>query len=72
MKLGISPVQSIQAATINAADLLGWADKIGAIEPGKWGDIIAVDGDPLQDVTTLEHVKFVMKGGEVVKNEYRK
>jgi len=72
VKLGMSPLQSIQAATINAADLLGWSDKIGGLEPGKWGDIIAVDGDPLQDVTTLEHVKFVMKGGEVVKNEYGK
>jgi imidazolonepropionase-like amidohydrolase len=72
VKLGLSPLQSIQAGTINAADLLGWSDRIGAVEPGKWGDIIAVDGDPLQDVTTLERVKFVMKGGEVVKNEYGK
>src|SRR6266446_7696407 len=70
--LGLTPLQSIQAATINAADLLGWSDKIGAVESGKWADIIAVDGDPLQDVTTLERVKFVMKGGEVVKNEYGK
>ena len=70
VKLGLTPLQSIQSATINAADLLGWSDKIGAVEPGKWADIIAVDGDPLQDVTTLERVKFVMKGGEVVKNEY--
>jgi imidazolonepropionase-like amidohydrolase len=72
VKLGLTPLQSIQAATINAADLLGWSDKIGAVEAGKWADIIAVDGDPLQDVTTLEKVKFVMKGGEVVKNEYGK
>ena len=72
VKLGLTPLQSIQAATINAADLLGWSDKMGAVEPGKWADIIAVDGDPLQDVTTLERVKFVMKGGEVVKNEYGK
>jgi imidazolonepropionase-like amidohydrolase len=72
VKLGLTPLQSIQAATINAADLLGWPDKVGAIESGKWADIVAVDGDPLQDVTTLEHVKFVMKGGEVVKDEYRK
>jgi imidazolonepropionase-like amidohydrolase len=72
VKLGLTPLQSIQAATINAADLLGWSDKIGAVESGKWADIIAVDGDPLQDVTTLERVKFVMKGGEVVKNEYEK
>src|SRR6266853_1986299 len=72
VKLGLTPLEAIQAATVNAADLLGWSDKIGAVEPGKWADIIAVDGDPLQDVTTLERVKFVMKGGEVVKNEYRK
>jgi imidazolonepropionase-like amidohydrolase len=72
VKLGLTPLQSIQAATVNSADLLGWPDKIGTVEPGKWADIIAVDGDPLQDVTTLERVKFVMKGGEVVKNEYGK
>jgi imidazolonepropionase-like amidohydrolase len=72
VKLGLTPLQAIQAATVNAADLLGWSDKIGGIEPGKWADIIAVDGDPLQDVTKLEHVKFVMKGGVVVKNEYLK
>jgi len=69
VKLGFTPLQSIPAATINAA---GWSDKIGAVEPGKWADIVAVDSDPLQDVTTLERVKFVMKGGEVVKNEYGK
>src|SRR6266478_2401504 len=72
VKLGLTPLQAIQAATVNAADLLGWSDKIGGIDPGKWADIIAVDGDPLQDVTTLEHVKFVMKGGAVVKDEYLK
>jgi imidazolonepropionase-like amidohydrolase len=72
VSLGMTPLQAIQSATINDADLLGWSDKIGTIEPGKWADIIAVDGDPLQDVTRLQHVKFVMKGGEVVKNEYRK
>jgi imidazolonepropionase-like amidohydrolase len=72
VKLGLTPLQSIQAATINAADLLGWSDKMGAVETGKWADLIAVDGDPLQDVTTLEKVKFVMKSGEVVKNDYGK
>jgi imidazolonepropionase-like amidohydrolase len=72
VSLGMSPLQAIQSATINDADLLGWSDKVGTIEPGKWADIIAVDGDPLHDVTTLQHVKFVMKGGEVVKNEYAK
>jgi imidazolonepropionase-like amidohydrolase len=72
VKLGLTPLQAIQASTINAADLLGWSGKVGTLEPGAWGDVIAVDGDPLQDVTTLERVKFVMKGGEVVKNEYGK
>ncbi|MGH9545521.1 MAG: amidohydrolase family protein [Terriglobales bacterium] len=72
VKLGLSPLQAIQSATINAADLLGWSDRMGAVEAGKWADLIAVDGDPLHDVTILEQVKFVMKGGEVVKNEYRK
>jgi imidazolonepropionase-like amidohydrolase len=72
VRLGMTPLQAIQTATINDADLLGWPDKIGTVEAGKWADLIAVDGDPLQDVTTLQHVKFVMKGGEVVKNEYGK
>ena len=72
VKLGLTPLQAIQAATVNDADLLGWSDKVGTIEAGKWADIIAVDGDPLKDVTTLEHVKLVMKGGDIVKNEYGK
>lgn len=72
VKLGLTPLQAIQSATINDANLLGWPDKVGAIEQGKWADVIAVDGDPLADVTTLERVKFVMKGGEVVKNLYSK
>ncbi len=70
VKLGLTPLQSIQAGTINAADLLGWTGKVGTLEPGAWADIVGVDGDPLKDVTTLEKVKFVMKGGEVVKNDY--
>jgi len=45
---------------------------VGSLDPGAWGDVIAVDGDPLMDVTTLERVKFVMKGGDVVRNEYGK
>jgi imidazolonepropionase-like amidohydrolase len=72
VKLGLTPLQSIQAGTLNAADLLGWAGKVGTLEPGAWADIVAVDGDPLKDITTLQRVKFVMKGGEVVKNEYGK
>lgn len=72
VKLGMTPLGAIQAATVNDADLLGWSDKVGTIEAGKWADMIAVDGDPLADVTTLERVKFVMKGGEVIKNLYSK
>jgi imidazolonepropionase-like amidohydrolase len=72
VKLGLTPLQAIQAATVNAADLLGWPGKVGSLEPAAWADIVAADGDPLKDVTLLEHVKFVMKGGEVVKNEYEK
>jgi imidazolonepropionase-like amidohydrolase len=72
VKLGLTPLQAIQAATVNAADLLGWSGKVGTLEPGAWADIVAVEGDPVKDVTTLERVKFVMKGGEVVKNEYGK
>jgi imidazolonepropionase-like amidohydrolase len=68
----MTPLQAIQTATVNDADLLGWSDKVGTLEAGKFADIIAVDGDPLKDVVTLQNVKFVMKGGEVVKNEYGK
>jgi imidazolonepropionase-like amidohydrolase len=66
VKLGLTPMQAIQSATINAADLLDWSDRIGSIEPGRFADIIAVSGDPTADVTTLERVVFVMKGGHVV------
>jgi imidazolonepropionase-like amidohydrolase len=72
VKLGLTPLEAIQAATVNAADLLGWSGKVGSLKPGAWADIIAVEGDPLKDVTTLERVKFVMKGGEVIRNEYAK
>jgi imidazolonepropionase-like amidohydrolase len=72
VRLGLTPLQAIQAATVNAADLLGWSGKVGTLEPGAWADIVAVADDPLKDVTTLERVKFVMKGGDVVKNDYGK
>jgi len=72
VKLGLTPLEAIQAATVNAADLLGWSGKVGTLDPGAWADLIAVDGDPMKDVTTLERVKFVMKGGEVVRNDYGK
>jgi len=67
VRWGLTPMQAIQAATGNAADLLGWGDKVGSVAPGLFADLIAVDGDPLQDITVLERVGFVMKGGVVYK-----
>ncbi|HET6933186.1 MAG TPA: amidohydrolase family protein [Candidatus Angelobacter sp.] len=66
-RLGMTPLQSIQSGTLNAADLLGWSDRIGSIEQGKFADIVAVDGDPLKDITLLQHPVMVMKGGVVYK-----
>jgi imidazolonepropionase-like amidohydrolase len=71
-QFGMSPLAAIQTGTINAADLMGWTDRVGAIEPGKWADIIAIEGDPLKDVKILQHVPFVMKSGVVYKNETAK
>jgi imidazolonepropionase-like amidohydrolase len=68
-KLGLPTIEAIRAATTNAAELMGWSDKVGSIEPGKYADVIAVSGDPVADVGEFEHVKFVMKGGVIVKNE---
>ena len=68
--LGLPPLEAIRAATTSAADLLGWQGSVGSIEPGYYADIIAVSGDPLADIGELEHVKFVMKGGVVIKNEF--
>lgn len=67
--MGLPPLLAIQAATVNAADLIGWSDRVGTLEAGKYADIIAVDGDPVANVHGLEKVSFVMKGGEVVKNQ---
>jgi imidazolonepropionase-like amidohydrolase len=69
VEMGMSPLQAIQAATLNASDLIGWADRVGTLEPRKFADIIAVQGDPLTNVRVLENVQFVMKGGEVVKTQ---
>jgi imidazolonepropionase-like amidohydrolase len=70
VKLGMTPLAAIQTATLNAADLLGWADRVGSLEAAKFADMIAVDGDPTRDVTVLEHVRFVMKAGVLYKDEY--
>ena len=67
----MSPVQALQTAYLPAARMLnyGWENQIGAIEKGKFADIIAVSGDPIADVTEMERVKFVMKGGAIVRND---
>jgi imidazolonepropionase-like amidohydrolase len=66
---GMTPMQAIQSATVNAADLLGWSDRVGEVSAGRFADIVAVTGDPLRDITELERVRFVMKGGIVYKSE---
>ena len=71
-QLPLTSMQMIQMATVNAADLMGWTGKVGAIAPGAFADLIAVQGDPLADVTELERVTFVMKGGKVVRNDVRR
>ena len=65
----MSPAAAIQSATLVNSQVLGWQDRIGSLEKGKYADIVAVSGDPLQDITELERVKFVMKGGKVIKND---
>jgi len=68
-QLGMAPLAALQAATVNAADLMGWSAKTGSLEAGKWADIIAVDTNPLDDVRVLQNVKFVMKAGVVYKGQ---
>ena len=68
VKWGMTPMQAIQASTVNAGDALGRAADVGAIAVGRFGDLVAVSGDPLTDVSRLESIAFVMKGGEVIKS----
>ncbi len=67
VKYGMTPAQALRSATTSAAELLGMQEQIGSLEPGKLADLVAVPGDPMADITQLEHVNFVMKGGQVVK-----
>jgi imidazolonepropionase-like amidohydrolase len=66
---GMTPLQAIRSATMTAAELLGWSDRIGSIEPGKHADLVGFRGNPLADITELERATFVMKDGVVVKND---
>jgi imidazolonepropionase-like amidohydrolase len=68
-QLGESPMACIVAATSLNAEIMGWGDRVGSVEPGKFADLTAVPGDPLQDITQLQKVGFVMKGGQVVRDE---
>jgi imidazolonepropionase-like amidohydrolase len=69
VELGLTPTQALQSGTVNAAELMGWADRVGSIREGMLADMVAVEGDPLSDVRLLEHVQFVMKDGVMYKNE---
>jgi imidazolonepropionase-like amidohydrolase len=69
VKRGMTPAQAIQAATRTNAEALGWTDRVGSIEKDKFADLIAVTGDPLSNIEELQRVKFVMKGGTIVRNE---
>jgi len=66
---GLSPLRAIQSGTTINAEVMGWQDQVGSLEKGKFADVIAVSGDPLGDITELQRVKFVMKGGKVIRNE---
>jgi len=71
VKAGMTPTQAIRASTIDGATLIGWADRVGSLEEGKLADLIAVQGDPLKDITELQKVRFVMKGGDVIVDRMR-
>jgi imidazolonepropionase-like amidohydrolase len=67
--IGMPPLDIIRAVTVNAADMLGWQDRVGAVEPGKFADLVAVAGDPVADIAELERIRFVMKDGQVIRND---
>jgi imidazolonepropionase-like amidohydrolase len=67
----MSPAKAIQLATEVDAEVMGWQNDIGSLEKGKYADIIAASGDPLKDISEMERIKFVMKGGKVVRNDLK-
>jgi imidazolonepropionase-like amidohydrolase len=66
VRFGMTPMQAVQSATIVAAELMGWEDRVGSLEPGRYADLVAVRGDATQDLSSLAHPDVVMKGGEIV------
>jgi imidazolonepropionase-like amidohydrolase len=68
-RAGMTPARALQSGTMVNAEVLGWGDQIGSIDKGKFADIVAVSGDPLTDITELQRIKFVMKGGKIIRNE---
>jgi imidazolonepropionase-like amidohydrolase len=71
VKWGLTPAQALRMATTTAADTIGWQDRVGTLEKGKFADLVAVSGDPLADITEMSRIKFVMKGGQVVRNDLK-
>jgi imidazolonepropionase-like amidohydrolase len=69
-RAGLTPLRAIQAGTTINAEAMGWQEQIGSLDKDKYADLIAVSGDPLADITELQHVKFVMKGGKVIRNDW--
>jgi imidazolonepropionase-like amidohydrolase len=68
-RAGMTPARAIQSGTIVNAEAMGWLDRVGSIEKGKFADVIAVSGNPLTDISELQRVKFVMKGGKIIRND---
>jgi imidazolonepropionase-like amidohydrolase len=68
-RAGLTPARAIQAGTSINAEVLGWSDRVGSVEKGKFADLVAVSGDPLADITELQRVKFVMKAGKIIRND---
>jgi imidazolonepropionase-like amidohydrolase len=71
VKWGMAPAQALQMATSTASKIIGWEDRVGSVEKGKFADLVAVPGDPLADITEMQRIRFVMKGGEVIRNDLK-